>query len=110
MNPVEALRTPDGRYIVVRGRLWRATNPSLDPQIRQHLVDQLMKARRAVAAALKTNHAGDLKEARQRVDEAKRGLGERGPVWWTDGEPDLNKHMVRTTLYADWYALVEKTL
>jgi len=23
------LRTPDGRYIVVRGRLWRSANPTL---------------------------------------------------------------------------------
>jgi len=21
-------------------------------------------------------------------------VGERGPVWWTDGAPDLNRHLV----------------
>jgi transposase len=25
---------------------------------------------------------------------------ERGPVWWDDGAPDINRHMVRTTPYA----------
>jgi hypothetical protein len=40
----------------------------------------------------------------QRVDHAKRALGERGPVWWTDGAPDLNRHMARTTPYAAWFA------
>lgn len=38
------------------------------------------------------------------VDKAKRALGERGPVWWSDGAPDLNRHMARTGPYADWYA------
>jgi hypothetical protein len=42
--------------------------------------------------------------ARARVDQAKRSLGERGPVWWDDGAPDLNRHMARTTPYADWFA------
>ncbi len=34
----------------------------------------------------------------------KRALGERGPVWWDDGAPDLNRHLARTTPYAAWYA------
>ena len=45
------LVTPDGRYIVVRGRLWRATNPSLPEPERQRLTEALMGARRAVKAA-----------------------------------------------------------
>ena len=45
-------------------------------------------------------------EARQRIDEAKRGLGERGPVWWTDGAPDLNRKMARNTCYADWFTTI----
>jgi len=28
--------TPDGRYFVVRGRLWRCTDPSLSEAERQH--------------------------------------------------------------------------
>lgn len=97
------LTTPDGRYIVVRGRLWRRSNPALDPDVRQRLVDELMQARRAVHAALKTDDAAGLRRARDGVNAAKTALGERGPVWWTDGAPDLNRHMARNTDYADWY-------
>jgi hypothetical protein len=32
----------------------------------------------------------------------KRQLGERGPVWWADGSPDLNRHMVKNTHYTAW--------
>ena len=39
-----------------------------------------------------------------RVDAAKRALGERGPVWWTDGAPDYNRRMVIDTPYAAWFA------
>ena len=42
--------------------------------------------------------------ARARVDLAKRRLGERGAVWWSDGAPDLNRRMVSRTGYGDWYA------
>ncbi|MDB5422295.1 MAG: hypothetical protein JWR59_2242 [Brevundimonas sp.] len=42
--------------------------------------------------------------ARSRVNAAKIGLGERGPVWWADGSPDLNRHLARTTAYAAWFA------
>ena len=96
--------TPDGRYLVVRGRLWRVTNPHLDTATREKLVDDLMDARRAVGAALKSGDAVALKAARRGVDAAKVGLGERGPVWWTDGTPDYNRHLAKNTPYAEWYA------
>lgn len=99
--------TPDGRYFVVRGRLWRCANPSLSEAARQHLVDELMSARRAVGQALKAADAGALRQSRAAVDVAKRGLGERGPVWWTDGEPDLNRRMVSGTPYAGWWRSLE---
>ena len=98
------LVTPDGRYIVVRGRLWRTSNPALKPERRQALVDALMDARRAVRAALSSGDPAALAQARAAVDAAKVGLGERGPVWWDDGAPDLNRHMARTTPYAEWFA------
>jgi hypothetical protein len=41
------------------------------------------------------------------MNEAKIALGERGPVWWTDGAPDLNRRMARTTSYAAWYRAIE---
>ena len=96
--------TPDGRYFVVSGRLWRTSNPGLAPEERQALVDQLMTARRQVGAAKKARDADAERAARAQVDLAKRALGERGPVWWTDGAPDFNRRMVANTPYADWYA------
>ena len=97
-----AQRTPDARYIVVRGRLWRASNPALPDDRRQELVDELMQARRAVRDA--RGAADAVAAARARVDAAKRALGERGPVWWDDGAPDYNRHMIRNTPYAQWWA------
>lgn len=96
--------TPDGRYIVVRGRLWRRANPHLAEEERQALVDRLMDARRAVARAQKLADGRALAAARGEVDAAKVALGERGPVWWREADPDLNRHLARTTPYAGWYA------
>ena len=99
--------TPDGRYFVVKGRLWRSSNPHLAPDERQHLVNQLMDARRQVGAALKAHDEAAERTARAGVDEAKRALGERGSVWWTDGAPDYNRRMVVNTPYAAWYAALD---
>lgn len=96
--------TPDGRYFVVRGRLWRTSNPALAPALRQELVDRLMHARRQVGMALKAGDVTAERSARAAVDAAKHALGERGPVWWTDGAPDLNRKMAANTPYAQWYA------
>jgi len=99
-----AILTPDARYIVVRGRLWRAANPLLEPERRQKLVEELMAARRAVGEAKKSCDTNGERAARSLVDRAKRELGERGPIWWTDGAPDYNRHMVANTPYAGWFA------
>lgn len=103
------LATPDGRYFIVRGRLWRMSNPGLAPEVRQHWVDKLMDARRRVAMALKAHDSKAEKAARAKVDEAKRALGERGPVWWSDDAPDFNRRLVKNTPYADWYAALQTT-
>lgn len=96
--------TPDQRYFVVRGRLWRTSNPALEPDVRERLVKELMDARRAVGAARrKADHTGET-VAREAVDRTKVALGERGPVWWDNGAPDLNRHLVHTGAYAQWYA------
>jgi hypothetical protein len=95
--------TPDGRYFVVRGRLWRTSNPALPPERRSALTSELMRARRAVGVAQRANDADALRAARAAVDAAKTALGERGPVWWTDGAPDYNRHMARNSPYKDWY-------
>ncbi len=104
--PSEPLRTPDGRYIIVEGRsgprLWRASNPALPESIRSALVEFLMESRRLIHEARGNEEL--VAFARQCVHAAKCALGERGPVWWDDGSPDLNRRLVRNTPYADWYS------
>lgn len=94
-------RTPDGHFFVSKRRLWRCTDPSLDDSARRAAVKALMQARRAVRDA-KSEEA--VKAARVRVDEAKRRLGERGPVWWTDGTPDEGGKHPKNSVYAEWWA------
>ena len=101
--------TPDGRYFVVRGRLWRMANPGLGEAERTELVGRLMAARRAVRDAKKALDPEAEATAHRAVDKLKQALGERGPVWWDDGSPDLNRHMAKDTLYADWYAKLTRS-
>jgi hypothetical protein len=103
MRDADPPTTPDGRYIVVRGRLWRRTNPALGADRRAALVADLMQARRDVGTALRAGDGAGERDARSRVDAAKQALGERGPVWWDDGAPDLNRHMAANTPYAAWF-------
>jgi hypothetical protein len=42
--------------------------------------------------------------ARDAIDRTKIALGERGSPWWTYGAPDYNRHLVKNTPYADWFA------
>jgi hypothetical protein len=92
--------TPDRRYYVVQGRLWRLSNPGLDEETHRRLVDQLMAAKREVR---------DGKDSIQRItarlkaDRVKRALGERGDVWWSDGAPDYNRCLAADTPYASWF-------
>jgi hypothetical protein len=93
---------------VVRGRLWRASNPALTTDARAKLTAELTDARRAKGAAMRAGNAAGREAARARVEVAKHGLGERGPVWWDDGAPDLNRHLAKNTPYADWFAAVSE--
>ncbi len=99
------LVTPDGRYLVVRGRLWRRSDPRLPAAERSRLTAELMAARRDKARATRADDPAAREAARVRVDAAKHALGERGPVWWDDGAPDLSRHLARTGPYAAWYAV-----
>lgn len=99
----EPPRTPDRRYIVVDGVLWRAANPALAEEERERLVRELIAARRAVGAAKRAGDAEAERAARAAVHTMKVALGERGPVWWTDGAPDLNRRRVAGTEYAKWW-------
>jgi Protein of unknown function (DUF3253) len=70
----------DGRYVVVDGRKWRATDPSIPEALRNELVAELMDARRAVKSA--HGDPAATAAARSRVQDAKVALGERGEAWW----------------------------
>jgi hypothetical protein len=79
---VEPERTPDGRYVVIDGRRWRASDPRLPEARRTELVRELMSARSAVGWAKRRHDAVAERAARERVQAAKVALGERGPKWW----------------------------
>ncbi|WP_089408479.1 hypothetical protein [Granulicella rosea] len=96
--------TPDGRYFLVRGRLWRCSDPRLSPERRSELTKALMSARRDKKRAMRAGDAEAREQARRQVDEAKTALGERGAVWWQDGAPDWNRRMAHNSPYADWAA------
>lgn len=66
--------TPDGRYFVVKGKLWRATNPNLSEAERNSYVKNLMDARRAVKQAKSDDDEAGLKAAREQVNQAKIAL------------------------------------
>lgn len=101
--------TPDGRYFVVRGRLWRCANPALAPADRARLTRELMQARSRVGHAKRAGDADAERQARAAVHAAKVALGERGPAWWDDGAPDYNRRMARNTPYAAWFAGVAES-
>jgi hypothetical protein len=68
-----------------------------------------MAARRAVRDAKKAADREAESMAHRAVDAAKQALAERGPVWWDDSSPDLNRRMAKNTLYADWYASLARS-
>ncbi len=75
-------RTPDGRYVVIDGRRWRATDPAVPEDVAARLRRALMAARRDVGTALRHGDPDAEREARARVHRAKTALGERGTPWW----------------------------
>jgi hypothetical protein len=77
-------------------------NPGLGETERAELVGRLMEARRPVRGARKAADPEAEAMAHRAVDQVKQALG--GPVWRGDGSPDLNRHMAKNTLYAEWYA------
>ena len=97
--------TPDGRYFVVRGRLWRLANPA--SRGRPSGTADAGPDGGAPCGAGRARGDGAARPSGPRaadVDAAKRALGERGPAWWQDGAPDLNRRLARNTPYAAWFA------
>jgi hypothetical protein len=101
------LTTPDGRYIVIQGRLWRAANPSLPAEAKVRHTRELLNGRRALKAAKGAGDEAAISAARKLISGAQVGLGERGKVWWKDGTPDLNRTLAKNSPYADWFAAAD---
>lgn len=92
--------TPDGRYFVSKGKMWRCTNPALSDGERRALVKAMMKGRIGERNA---STEEEMRVARAMIDTAKRALGERGPVWWDDGAEPVDHHAPENTPYAEWW-------
>ena len=77
--------TPDGRYIVIDGRRWRATDPDIPEARRDELTRALMAWRREVRRTRGTEQEA---ASRAGVQAAKVALGERGTPWWEQSEEE----------------------
>ena len=93
--------TPDGRYFVSKGKLWRKTDPRLEDGERRAAIKAMMQARRDNGRA---STEAETQAARARIDAAKIRLGEKGPVWWDDGAPDESGLAPERSSYAGWWA------
>ena len=89
MGTGEVERSEDGRWVVVDGRRWRASDPGIPERLRTELVAELMAARRAVRSE------GDA--ARHRVQDAKVALGERGEPWWEEPSEEGRRERLGAT-------------
>ncbi|MFI9152373.1 hypothetical protein [Streptomyces sp. NPDC053367] len=88
-QPLE--KTPDGRFVVIKGRKWRATDPSIPEEVAARLRRHLMSARRAVRSATTEGDERAERTARSRVNRAKVALGERGTPWWEQSEGERRR-------------------
>ncbi|MYZ10835.1 hypothetical protein GT028_26250 [Streptomyces sp. SID2999] len=74
-------KTPDGHFVVINGRRWRATDPDVPEEVAAQLRRHLMAGRRGVRDA---ENSEAERVARGRVRGAKVALGERGTPWWEE--------------------------
>jgi len=78
-------RTPDGHFVVIDGRRWRATDPAIPEDRQAELRSILMAWRRDV------RRTGGAPESRAGVQAAKVALGERGTPWWEQSDDDRRR-------------------
>ncbi|TWD81484.1 uncharacterized protein DUF3253 [Kribbella amoyensis] len=98
----DATTTADGRYVIVSGRRWRASDPAVPAALRQELVDELMEARRLVRS--------DPDAARPRVQDAKVALGERGEPWWEPTSDGRRARLAATMRALLWHRRADATI
>ncbi|MBO0595854.1 biopolymer transporter Tol [Nesterenkonia sp. E16_7] len=70
------------RWLVIKGRRWRRTDPALPEELVAALKSHLGRGRSGVGAGKKADDQERVTASRRRVGLAKTGLGERGPYWW----------------------------
>jgi hypothetical protein len=92
LSPPGPELSADGHFVIVDGRRWRACDPGIPKQLRGELVAELMSARRAIGH-------GDI-AARDRVQDAKTALGERGEPWWEPPTPEGRRARLASTMRA----------
>ena len=81
----EPERTSDGRYVVIDGRRWRATDPAIPEERQAELRSILMAWRREVR---RTKGTDEERASRDGVQAAKGALGERGTPWWEQSDAE----------------------
>ena len=81
----EPERTEDGRYVVIDGRRWRATDPAIPEDRQAELRKNLMAWRRDVR---RTKGTDEERRSRDGVQAAKVALGERGTPWWEQSDAE----------------------
>jgi hypothetical protein len=81
----EVERTEDGRFLVIDGRRWRATDPLIPDGRRHELQSVLMAWRREVK---RTKGTEEERASRDGVQATKVALGERGTPWWEQTEDE----------------------
>jgi hypothetical protein len=84
-GPDEVERTEDGRFLVIDGRRWRATDPLIPDERRHELQSVLMAWRREVR---RTKGTDSERASRDGVQATKVALGERGTPWWEQTEDE----------------------
>lgn len=82
----DAAAQDDERWLIVKGRRWRRTDPALPADVVERLTSHLGRGRSGVGAAKRRGDDAAVAAARTRVGLAKHGLGERGPRWWDEPE------------------------
>lgn len=92
--------TGSPRFIEIDGRRWRATDPAIPPAFRTELVDELMRARRAVGILGKAGDEDLLADARRQVHAAKVALGERGEPWWEPPTDEGRRERIDSAILA----------
>ena len=75
----------DEKWLVVDGRRWRRTDPSIPDAELARLKSHLGRGRSGVRTAADD---AELEATRHRTRLAKTGLGERGPKWWEQSDAE----------------------